>query len=295
VSGDSGLGSASGIAGILHRLRFELVPLKGAEEQAVHLPRGATVTVTSSPRRGLEPTIELCERLAVAGFSPVPHVSARLMADRAHLGEVTSRLVEAGVREVFVIGGDGDEAAGPFDSALSLLRALAESGRPFDRVGVAGYPERHPRIPHEALLQALLDKQPFASYVVSQICFDPWVVAGWLDRVRRAGVGLPVYLAMPGAMKRAKLVEISLRIGVGDSLRFVRRHGGLVAKLVGRGAYRPDTFLAGLPRAFDGSGPTFAGLHINTFNQVESTIRWLQDTLTRNGWPVPLTSEESLA
>jgi methylenetetrahydrofolate reductase (NADPH) len=283
-------------SGAQPRLRFELIPLRGAEEQAARLPRGATVTVTSSPRRGLEPTLELCERLTAPGFNAVPHISARQVVDHAHLTDVMARVHAMGIREVFVVGGDGREPAGPFDSSLSLLRAMADSDQRFERVGVAGYPERHPLIDNPGLIQALADKQPFASYVVTQICFDPAAITAWIDRIRQAGVDLPVYVGMPGVVNRAKLLEITLRIGVGDSLRFVRKHDGLVARLVGRTAYRPDALIAGLSPDLAQPGAAVAGIHINTFNQVEPTMRWVRQALARNGWlGGPAGEEESLA
>jgi methylenetetrahydrofolate reductase (NADPH) len=254
--------------------QFELIPIKGAEEQARHLPSGATVTVTSSPTRGLEPTLGLCERLAEAGFAVVPHLSARLVSGRRHLAEIVGRLEAAGIGEIFAIGGDPPRPAGPFDSALAMLHALADDGHPFDRVGIAGYPEQHPSIDDTALLRALLDKQPLADYVVTQICYSPRTVIAWIDRVRRAGFRLPVYAGMPGALSRAKLLEISIRVGVGDSVRYLRKNAGIVARLIGRIGYRPDTFVTELASLSDAPGRDVAGLHLNTFNQVQATERW---------------------
>jgi methylenetetrahydrofolate reductase (NADPH) len=258
----------------LAKPQFELIPIKGAEDQARHLPPGAIVTVTSSPTRGLEPTLGLCEWLAEAGFAVVPHLSARLVAGRQHLGEVAGRLEAAGIGEIFAIGGDPPRPAGPFDSALSLLRTLAEDGHRFDRVGIAGYPEPHPFIDDTALLRALLDKQPLADYLVTQICYSPQTVVAWIDRVRRAGFRLPVHVGMPGALSRAKLLEISIRVGVGDSVRYLRKNAGIVARLIGRIGYRPDAFVTELASLLDGPGRDVAGLHLNTFNQVQATVRW---------------------
>ena len=64
---------------------FELVPLKNALDQADFLPAGATVSVTASPAKGIEATVALCEQLQARGFRAVPHLSARMIRDRAHL------------------------------------------------------------------------------------------------------------------------------------------------------------------------------------------------------------------
>ena len=270
---------AGGVAGMLEAPRFEVVPLTGVDAEVDHLPPGATVTVTCSPRRGVDTTIALAERLAHRGFDAVPHVAARMLRSRAHLEEVTGRLIAAGVRDVFVIGGDPPEPVGPYEAAGQVLETLGELGRPFPAVGIAGYPERHPFIAAEELDRALLDKQPLASYLVTQICFDPAATFRWLARTRDLGVGLPVHLGLPGAVTRRKLLEIALRIGVGDSIRYLTKHGSLVARLVRRGSYRPDAFLAGLSPSLGRGGRGIAGFHINTFNQVRSTERWRRRTI----------------
>jgi methylenetetrahydrofolate reductase (NADH) len=263
---------------LLARPRFELVPVRGVEEAFGHLPPGGTVSVTSSPRKGLEPTLELCEALVDRGFRPVPHLAARLVESRSHLDEIATRLAGNGVAEIFAVGGDSARPAGPFDSSLAMLAALAELGHRFERVGMAGYPERHPLIGTDALHRHLLDKQPYCSYAVTQICFDPGAVVAWIRRIRDAGFVLPVHVGVPGAVSRAKLLEISVKIGVGDSLRFLRKQGGIVARLA-RGGYRPDGFVLGIAALLEPDPLGVGGLHINTFNQVERTQRWRREML----------------
>jgi methylenetetrahydrofolate reductase (NADH) len=273
----------SSVARLLAQARFELVPIGAIDQQIQHLPAQATVSVTSSPRRGLEPTLLLCERLTDRGFRAVPHLSARLVEGHEHLTRIARRLEDGGISEVFVVGGDSPQPVGPFDSALSLLRALAEGAHRFERVGVAGYPERHPLAPDDQLAVALIEKQALVSYVVTQICYDPTVIFGWIDRMRRRGMHLPVYIGMPGVVNRLRLLEVSLRVGVGDSIRYVRKHGNLMARLVRRGGYRPDTFMAGVSLHLEQDAANVAGFHINTFNQVESTERWRRGLIARYG------------
>jgi methylenetetrahydrofolate reductase (NADPH) len=74
------------VADLLRSSRFELLPLDGIEEQVLeHLATDTKVTVTASPKKGLEATLDLSERLSKAGYPVVPHLSARLVRDRGHL------------------------------------------------------------------------------------------------------------------------------------------------------------------------------------------------------------------
>jgi methylenetetrahydrofolate reductase (NADPH) len=225
----------------------------------------------------------LCERLTERGFPAVPHLSARLVEGHQHLAQIVRRLRDGGIREIFVVGGDSPQPAGPFDSALSLLRDLAEGGHVFERVGIAGYPERHPLAPDETLAKALLEKQALATYLVTQICYDPTVIFAWINRIRGQAIHLPVYIGMPGVVNRLKLLEMSLRVGVGDSIRYLRKHGSLMARLVRRGGYRPDSFMANVSLLLGQDAVDVVGFHINTFNQVESTERWRRGLIARYG------------
>ena len=120
------------------------------------MPREVKVTVTASPAKGLDATLGVAERLAGNGYEVVPHVSARLVRDRAHAEEIAARLHEVGIREVFVPAGDAAEP-GQFPDAASLLREL---GGTFDELGITGYPESHHLIPDEVTIQAMFEKAP---------------------------------------------------------------------------------------------------------------------------------------
>jgi uncharacterized protein YabE (DUF348 family) len=57
------------VADLLRASRFEVLPLDGIEEEVLaHLPKDAKVTITASPRTGLEATLDLSERVARAGY-----------------------------------------------------------------------------------------------------------------------------------------------------------------------------------------------------------------------------------
>lgn len=270
------------LATLLDHPRYEVLPLAGtAEEVAAHVPTTLPVTVTASPRRGMEPTLALTEKLARGGYSAVPHLAARLLYDEQHLAEVLARLDEAGVRDVFVVAGDGDPSAGDFSNSLQLLAAIKRiqrlgPARGLPAMGISGYPEGHPLVPAEELDRALLAKQSLSSYVVTQMCFDPGAVLGWMGHARELGVRLPVHVGIAGAVDRLKLLRISARIGVGGSIRFLRKHqGGSV--LLRSGGYRPDALLAELSSAA-GDG-ALAGLHVYTLGDVATTERWRRELL----------------
>ena len=209
----------------------------------------------------------------------MPHIAARLVADRAHLDEIVRRLDDLGVREIFVIGGDAKKPVGPFSSAVELLSAMADSGHDFEHVGIGGYPEAHPNIDDETLRQTLLDKRPFATYIVSQMCFDPDAILNWVADIRRRGKGLPVYIGLPGVVERKKLLQISLKIGVGDSARFLTKYTQVLTRFLKPGGYSPDELVKNLAPFVEDQDYNLAGFHIYTFNQVESTEEWRRQVL----------------
>lgn len=268
---------------LLRDMRYELMPFDSFGEQIEHLPDGATVTITASPQLELEATIDWAEQAAERGFEVVPHVSARYVRDTDHLREIAKRLRDVGITDIFVPGGDREEPIGEFDSAYSLLVALEEIEYEFEDVGITGYPEGHDFLSEETLAESMKKKAPYATYITTQLCYDSQAIVDWIDTIRSRGIELPVEVGIPGVMKYQKLLNISKKVGVGDSVRFLKKTTGIlgfIRQLIGsRGKYEPDQLVDGLkPYAAD---PDYGirGLHIYTFNQVPDTESWRKGRL----------------
>jgi methylenetetrahydrofolate reductase (NADPH) len=273
-------GVREAVAEALRRPRYEVIPLRGTEEQVVeHVPKEIKLTVTASPKKGVEGTLQLVERLSELGYETAPHLSARLIRDEAHLEEVLGRLRESGVRDAFIVAGDAQEPAGKFSGAGELLSAMATLDHGLDEVGITGYPESHAFISDEETIKAMYEKEPYATYIVSQITFDTEVIADWARRVRGRGVGLPIYVGMPGAVSRQKLMRISASIGLGESARFLKKYGNWFVRFFTPGGYSPDRLIEGLAPSFADPRGNIRGFHIYTFNEVAKTEAWRREKL----------------
>ena len=257
---------------LVERPLFELIPLRDALERAESLPRGADTTVTASPSHGIEATIELAEGLIGLGHDATPHLAAHMFRDRSHLRDVLDRCRAAGVRAAFVVGGDAKDR-GDLHDARSLLEAMSELGHPFASLGVAGYPEGHPLITDDRLMSSLLEKQRFADHVTTQMTFDGEAIASWIERIRAVGVTLPVHVGAPGAVRIRRLLRVAARIGVGGSLRYLRKNRQLI-QLVFRRTFTADQLLRSLGPALTDPAVDVRALHVFTFNQVAETVAW---------------------
>jgi methylenetetrahydrofolate reductase (NADPH) len=267
---------------LLREPRYEVFPAPSIEEAVLEwVPQGLTVTITASPAKGLDATVDLAERLAGHGYQVVPHLSARLVRDEAHLADLTARLIACGVRDVFVPAGDADAPAGRFDSALSLLDQLTAMGRPFPEVGVTGYPQRHPRIEDDITIQAMWDKRHHATYLVSNLCLDPAVLRKWIARVRARGVRLPLFVGLAGPVARARLLRMAAKAGVSESARFLTGHKEWFLRAGTPGGHSPERLLSRTAATLAAPESAVRGLHVFTFNQVRQTEQWRRSLLAR--------------
>jgi len=271
---------------LAHHPRYEVLPTASTEQSVLEwVPRDVVVTVTASPAKGLEPTLELAGRLAAQGYTAVPHLSARLVKDQAHLTDIVERLRAAGITDIFVPAGDADPPAGPFSSALDLLEELDQMGRPFANVGITGYPQSHPVIGDDVTIQAMWDKRRYATYLVSNLCFDQRTLRQWVRRIRSRGVTLPLYVGLAGPIERTRLLKMAAKAGVAESSRFMARHGEWFVRLGAPGAYSPERLLGDVSSALTAADAGVDGLHIFTFNQVQQTEQWRQELLERASVP----------
>ena len=259
-------------------LTYELIPLKSVEAGIEALPPNSLVSVTVSPVKGMDATVELTDRIRALGHRPIPHISARLIEGPEHVDRLANWLRTEGYDTVFCVAGDPEEPVGPYDGAHSFLTALFEREHGLSSVGVTAYPDGHALIPTEVIHEHLHKKQDLLAeagldgWASTQMCFDTDLIVSWLRAERESGFTLPVHLGIPGVVDRTKLMTMGVRLGVGASLRFLKKNRAAVTKLITPGHYDPDDILE--PMVDELEGLRVTGLHVFTFNQVEATNEW---------------------
>jgi methylenetetrahydrofolate reductase (NADPH) len=259
---------------------MEVFPTATIEERLSVLKPNSYVAVTCSPTKGINETLDMSERLVKRGFKIVPHVAAKMVRDDAHLAEIMSRIKHLGVDSLFVPGGDAKVPAGKFSTAYELLREIAEYDHNLVDIGIAAHPEGHPDVDDDVLLAELLKKQQVSTYLVTQMCFEVAAIRSWLGKIRDMGITLPAWIGLPGVADRKSLLATSLRIGVGDSLRFLRKQSKVATTMMFRSkTYTPAELLYDLAPELADPACNIAGHHLYCFNQVERTDTWRYEFL----------------
>ncbi len=265
---------------LIRNLTFEVIPLNSLDTAVAALPDAAPVSVTCSPVKGIAETMRLTEQVRDAGHTAIPHIAARMVTSASHVDEIASWLKTEQIGRMFLVGGDADPAEGPYTDAAHFLRDLLDRGPELHTVGVTSYPDGHAFISDQLLSEALHEKQAIlaeagvSGYASTQMCFDESQIVNWLSNERANGFELPVHLGIAGVVERAKLMKMGVRLGVGTSLRFLKKNRKALTKLMSQADYDPSTLLD--PLTEDLERLVVTGIHCFTFNQVEATQRWRQ-------------------
>lgn len=269
---------------LIDEMTYELIPLKNVHEQAEFLPQASTISITCSPAKDIEATLELCEKFLSKGHNTIPHFAARMVESEEHVTRIVKRIETLGIETVFIIGGDADQR-GPFNDAPGLLNSFLDKNPTIKTIGIGSYPDGHPSIPPEALSEALIKKQEMIyesnlnGYMATQMCFETETISDWLENCRKSGVTLPCHLGVPGVVDMKKLINISLRLGVGISTRYLKKNRKSVFKLLSPRGYNPNKLIAPISSRADELN--ISGVHCFTFNAVDSTVDWRTKTISR--------------
>lgn len=269
-------GTAAAVRTLVGTADIEVIPLRSADDKLTAIPRQTTVTVTTSAKLGLDRTLEFAGRAVRAGFDVVPHLAARQLSGEEELRRFLGRLDELRITELYLIGGDATPPAGPYPDSLRVMEAMRHIDHGVTRIGVACYPEGHPKISDAVLLEALQDKLPYSAYMVSQLCFNPDVLVAWARGIRQAGITLPLHLGLAAPMQVSKLLTLGPRIGVGTSMRYLAKQHGLLGNLMKGGAYQPESLLYRMGDDVTSPELGIERLHLFSFNQVDATVQWQQ-------------------
>lgn len=250
------------------------------------LPAGTPVYVNHLPRRSLADTLPALMALSEAGLEPVPHVAARRVASRAEAESFLRQAVaKAGVSKMLLIGGDLPEPVGPYADAAGMLRDGVVAGCGVAQVGLAGYPEGHPRIPTATLSASLAEKlalagkQGLGAYVVTQFSFAPNRIVEYCADLARRAPEVPVYVGLAGPTSPRTLLRYAQRCGVGASLRALQAQGMGAVRLFTH--VDPSDQLVALARhARSGSASNVVGVHLFSFGGVAATATWMNARIT---------------
>ena len=259
--------------------------MKNLEPQIEHLPVGASVSVTCSPAKGIQPTLDLAARLLDLGHNAVPHISARLVEDDVAVKRIAEFCRRHNLQEVFLVAGDALAPVGGYDGVVAFLRDFLETDHGLSGIGVAAYPDGHALIDDAALHSALHAKQALLAaagvrgYASTQMCFDLNKWRSWAAAERSAGFTLPLHIGVPGVIDRVKLVTMGMRLGIGASLRFVQKNASVLGRLFRPTGYDPNSLI--LPLCQQAEELNIEGIHLFTFNNVEATAKWQEKLLAK--------------
>jgi methylenetetrahydrofolate reductase (NADPH) len=277
-AGQTPEGESAGISAFLAGASLELSSRDPAEVDACVglLEPGTPVYISFPPGQTYHGTVALAARLARAGFRPVPHVAARRIAGREALDDYLARAAgEAGVDSALVIGGDSERASGAFESSLALLETGLFQRHGIVKIGVAGYPEGHPRIDAYALAAALTEKKRIARRsgielsIVTQFCFEADAILAWAASTKDHG--LPVRVGLAGPTSLPRLLRFAAMCGVGNSVRALQSRPRAITRLMVEAG--PEVTLRELAHR---AGPELSAAHFFCFGGLIRTARWLR-------------------
>ena len=269
------LGSIPRIAAFMSGFSIEATRPSPADVAALGaLRRGARVYLSAVPNRPADEGLAAAVQIRAAGLEPVPHVAVRNFASVATLDAFLARLHgEAGVETVLVIAGDRTEC-GPFRRALDVIDNGMLRRRGIRAVGIAGYPQGHPRIGDDELNRALADKigaaeaTGLAVEIVTQFCFDADAILDFVARVRGFGFEQRVRIGLAGPTSLTSLMRYASRCGVRTSAQALARRSGLMRQMFA--LTTPDD----LVRALAEAAPGDVVPHFFSFGGVPATARW---------------------
>ncbi len=252
-------------------------------EAASLLPSGTCVYVPSLPARPLALSLPVLAEIRALGLDPVPHVAARRVGAHGELERFLNTAVrEHGVHRVMLIGGDETEATGPWRDSVQLLASGVLRDAGVHEIGIAAYPEGHPKIAQDALRRAFERKlelaavQDLGTYAVTQFSFAPDRIVALLADLAMRAPNLPVYVGMPGPSDPLALLRYAQRCGVGATRRALSTLGTGIAHLVAH-TDPSDQLAAAAHYAI--THDNLVGVHLYSFGGVVRTAKWLHQRM----------------
>lgn len=270
---------------------IEVMPRTAAkvEDFRALLPQGTRVYVAHIEGTPIDEMVDTAKRLRNEGFAPMPHIPARIIADKAQLDEWLTRYTqEAGVDQALLLAGGVAKPYGEFDSSMKLMETGLFQKHGFTRLHVGGHPEGNKDIDADgssAIADAALAwKQAFAQEsgvemaIATQFAFDAKPIIDWAERLRSAGITLPIHVGLAGPAKLQTLLKYAVACGVGPSLKVLQKRAMDLTKLLL--PYEP-TDVASELAAWCASNPDslISQVHFFPLGGIKTNAEWANGTI----------------
>jgi methylenetetrahydrofolate reductase (NADPH) len=226
------------------RVSFEFFPPKNDEMETrlwetvkrlePFAPRFVSVTYGAggSTRERTQRTVTRIK--AETALTPAAHMTC-VDASRGEVDAVIADFVRSGIRNFVALRGDPREGVGasyrPHDDGYAngaeLVAALRRAGD-FD-ISVSAYPEKHPESPDFAtdidMLKRKVDNG--ATRAITQFFFDNDLYERYVERVRRAGIYIPIVPGVLPVHNFTQVANFSSRAGTHVPAWLAERFEGL--------------------------------------------------------------------
>jgi methylenetetrahydrofolate reductase (NADPH) len=277
--------SGDALPALLENFSIEVMPKTAAkiEDFRAILPTGTRVYLAHVDGTDFAEMLATARRLVAEGFAVMPHFPARGIATRAELADRIAAYADVGVRRALVIAGGIATPRGEYREAMQLLRTGLFDRAGFTELHVAGHPEGNRDIDPEGgdatCFAALFAKDAFQREtdarmaIATQFCFEAAPVILWADRLRAAGITLPVHIGVAGPAKLQTMLKYAMACGVGPSLRVLQRRAADLSKLML--PFEPTEFLCEIA-AHKAAHPDFAieRVHLFPLGGIAATTDW---------------------
>ena len=270
---------------------IEVIPKTVAKTESFGdiLPKSTRVYLAHLQDADITEMVPAAKKLNDEGFTVMPHIPARVIKNKAMLGDWLSMYQnEAGVDEALLIAGGSPKPIGDYDSSIKLIESGLFDLAGFKRLHIAGHPEGNKDIDPDGEIknvsEALSWKQEFSKRtdaemaIATQFCFDANVVKKWMDDIKDDGIDIPIHIGIAGPAKLQTILKFSIECGIGSSMKVLTRRAKDITKLLL--PYEPTQVLKELAE-YKAKDPKFniEQVHFFPFGGIKQTSDWVREVL----------------
>ena len=241
----------------------------------------SNIYVTYLPDEEMNKVIDTAKKLTVEGYSVIPHLPARTIANNDELEKfIKSLSEESGCSKILVIGGGGNQK-GSITSSIEILETDLLSKYNFKEVGLAGHPEGNPDVKQIDLDKAIIEKNKFSKktdfkmYLATQFFFEAKSLKEWELHLSSLDNNLEIHAGIPGPATLKTLLSYATSCGIGNSIRFLSKQALNITKLATTKS--PDKLIYDLAGyQIENPKTKLKKIHFYAFGGIKKTSDWLK-------------------